>query len=151
MSAASFRLDELAERFGLVLHGDGSAAIHGVATLAKAGAGELSFLSNPSYRGQMRETGAGAVVLRADDAAECRVPALVAKDPYVAFARIAALFDTQAAAAPGVHPSAVVDPSATIAVTAPSEAISASTTTARPPLATMPAATASASARDDAE
>ena len=35
--------------------------------------------------------------------------ALLAEDPYVAFARIAALFDARVARPPGIHPSAVVD------------------------------------------
>src|SRR5690606_17363924 len=39
---------------------------------------------------------------------------LVARDPYVAFAKIAALFDPVPVASPGVHPSAVVDPGADV-------------------------------------
>jgi UDP-3-O-[3-hydroxymyristoyl] glucosamine N-acyltransferase len=54
------------------------------------------------------------VVVSAQDADACPVPCLVAKSPYVAFAKIAALFEPSAATVPGVHASAVVDPDATV-------------------------------------
>jgi UDP-3-O-[3-hydroxymyristoyl] glucosamine N-acyltransferase len=111
LSAAPIRshaLSELAERFGLELRGDGSTPIHGVGTLAGAGAGQLGFLANPKYRKELAATAASAVVLSADDAEGCVVPCLVAKSPYVAFAKIAALFDAEPAPQPGIHPSAVV-------------------------------------------
>ena len=104
----------LAERFALDLKGDGSAIVTGVATLANAGSGQVSFLSNPRYRSQLADSRAGVVVMRADDAADHAGTALVAADPYVAFAKIAALFDPPPPPRPGVHASAVVDPSATV-------------------------------------
>lgn len=104
----SYALSELAERFGLAVRGDGGTRIHGVGTLAGAGAGQLGFLANPKYRKELAATAASAVVLSADDADGCPVPCLVAKSPYVAFARIAALFDAEPAPQPGVHASAVV-------------------------------------------
>ncbi len=104
----------LAERFGLALRGDGATAIDSVATLAGAGPGQLSFLSNPRYRSQLAESAAGIVVVREDDAEGLDRTLLVARDPYVAFAKIAALFDPPPAANPGVHPSAVVDASAEV-------------------------------------
>jgi UDP-3-O-[3-hydroxymyristoyl] glucosamine N-acyltransferase len=110
-----FALAQLAERFALDLRGDGSRMISGVGTLATATAAQLSFLANPRYRAELRASHAGAVVLRADDAPECPAPALVAADPYVAFAKIAALFDAPAAGEPGIHPTAVVAAGASIA------------------------------------
>jgi len=104
----------LAERFALGLKGSGEATVSGVATLANAGPAQLSFLSNPRYRAQLATSHAGVVVMRADDAGEYAGTALVAKDPYVAFAKIAALFDPPPPLRPGVHASAVVDPSASV-------------------------------------
>lgn len=101
-------LAELAERFGLELRGDGATRIRGVATLAGAGEGQLAFLANPRYRRDLAGTAAAAVVLAAGDAADCPVPCLVARTPYVAFAKIAALFESLPAPRPGIHPSAVV-------------------------------------------
>ncbi|MEN1940312.1 UDP-3-O-(3-hydroxymyristoyl)glucosamine N-acyltransferase [Luteimonas sp. MJ246] len=114
MSSTTQTAAALAERFGLVLRGDGAAAIDSVATLSGAGPRQLSFLSNPRYRGQLAGSGAGVVVVRAEDAEGLDRTLLVARDPYVAFARIAALFDPPPLARPGVHASAVVDASAEI-------------------------------------
>ena len=38
----------------------------------------------------------------------------MARDPYVAFARIASLFEPRPARVPGIHPSAAIDPTATV-------------------------------------
>lgn len=110
--------DTLAERFGLTVHGDGGIAVTGVATLASAGAGQLAFLSNPRYRPQLAETAAGIVVLRDADANGYAGTALIARDPYVAYAKIAALFEPVPVAAAGAHASAVVDPTAVLDPTA---------------------------------
>jgi UDP-3-O-[3-hydroxymyristoyl] glucosamine N-acyltransferase len=115
---SAFALAQLAERFSLALHGDGTRMISGVSTLSAATPAQLSFLANPRYRSEMRASHAGAVVLRADDAPDCPGPALIAPDPYVAFAKIAALFDTPPSRTPGVHPTAVVAGDAVIAESA---------------------------------
>lgn len=106
------RLGDIAARFGLTLQGDGDRPIAGVGTLAGAEPDQIAFLANPAYRGQLPGTRAGAVVLRAADAGANPTAALLARDPYVAYARIAALFEPPPAAVPGIHPSAVVDPGA---------------------------------------
>ncbi|XQA73677.1 UDP-3-O-(3-hydroxymyristoyl)glucosamine N-acyltransferase [Xanthomonas sacchari] len=118
MNTSTYTADEIAERFGLQVHGDGSVAVHGVATLAQAGPGQLSFLANPRYRAQLADSTAAIVVLRADDAEAAPGTALIARDPYVAFAKIAALFDVAPLRPPGIHPSASIDPSAQIAASA---------------------------------
>jgi len=109
MTGPGFDLQELAARFDLEVRGDSATRIHGVGTLEGAGAGQLAFLANPAYRKQLPATRAGAVVLRAADAESSPVPCLVAKDPYAAFARLAALFEPAPAIVPGVHPSAVIE------------------------------------------
>jgi UDP-3-O-[3-hydroxymyristoyl] glucosamine N-acyltransferase len=114
VSTAGFTLAQLADRFGLQVQGDPDTWIDGVATLAQGGSSQLSFLANPSYRRALSESKAAAVVLRASDAGLWAGPALVAPDPYVAFARIAELFKPISQHLPGIHVSAVVDPSAQI-------------------------------------
>jgi UDP-3-O-[3-hydroxymyristoyl] glucosamine N-acyltransferase len=118
MTGPAFELTDLAARFGLEVRGDPNTRIHGVGTLEGAGAGQLAFLANPAYRKQLPDTRAGAVVLRAADAQACPVPCLVAKDPYAAFARLAALFEAPPANTPGVHASAVVEAGAQVAPSA---------------------------------
>jgi UDP-3-O-[3-hydroxymyristoyl] glucosamine N-acyltransferase len=114
MDPIHYSVAELAERFGLEVRGDGARMVSGVGTLGGASASELSFLSNGKYTAQLLSTRAGVVVLREENLADCPATALVAKDPYVAYARIAALFERLPAAPAGVHPSAVVAPSARI-------------------------------------
>lgn len=114
MNAIHYSAAELAERFGLDVRGDGTRMVSGVGTLGGAGATELSFLSNSKYTTQLLSTGAGVVVLREENLADCPTTALIAKDPYVAYARIAALFERLPAAPVGVHPSAVVAASARV-------------------------------------
>lgn len=113
MSPAVHRASALAERFGLTLRGE-DREIRGVGTLADAGGDQLGFLANPRYRGQLASTRAGVVVLREDDADAFFGTALLARDPYAAFAKISALFERRPTPAPGIHPTAVVDPTATI-------------------------------------
>ncbi|NUS39058.1 MAG: UDP-3-O-(3-hydroxymyristoyl)glucosamine N-acyltransferase [Lysobacter sp.] len=103
---------ELAGRFGLGLRGDGALVVRGVSTLARAQADQLSFLANPRYRAQLADSDAGVVVMREADADGYAGTALVAADPYAAFAKLAALFEQRPAFTPGVHPSAVIDPAA---------------------------------------
>lgn len=118
MSTVNYTVAELAERFGLTFKGDGSRVIDGVGTLAGAGPGQLSFLSNSKYTAQLADTRAGVVVLREGDLASCPVPALIAADPYVSYALIAALFERLPAAPAGIHPSAVVAASARVSTRA---------------------------------
>jgi len=110
----SYRLAELSDRFGLALQGDPDARIEGVGTLRNALPSQVSFLANPAYRKDLAKTSAGAVILKADDAEACPTNCLVAPDPYLAFARIAGLFDRRPGAAPGIHPTAVIAASASI-------------------------------------
>jgi UDP-3-O-[3-hydroxymyristoyl] glucosamine N-acyltransferase len=116
--AQTFTVSELARRFELTLHGDGDVRIEGVSTLARAGRGQLAFLANSRYRSQLADSAAGAVVMRQDDVDDAPGAALIAKDPYTAFARIAALFDAKPVRSPGIHASAVIDPAATISANA---------------------------------
>ena len=116
MSTASrtYTLAELSARFELELHGDGEHLIAGVGTLDSAAPDQITFLANPSYRKQLPETGAGAVILQERDVETCPTHALVAPDPYVAYARVAGLFDPRPKPEPGIHPTAVVSPSASL-------------------------------------
>jgi len=88
----------------------------GVAPLQTAGANEVSFLDNRKYVAALSETRAGAVIVHADIAG--RVPSsavpLVVAEPYVAWARVAALFHPLPPVQAGVHATAVVAPAARI-------------------------------------
>ena len=113
-----FSLGELAVRFGLELRGEPSLRVSRVATLSHAQPGTLSFLANPKYRRQLEATHATAVLVAPENAASCRVAALVDPNPYLAYARIAGVLHPEAPAAPGIHPSAVVSAKARVAPSA---------------------------------
>ncbi len=102
-------------RFGLELRGDPDLRVANVATLGHAAAGSLSFLANSRYRRHLGATRATAVVLSAEDAADCPVAALVDPQPYLAYTRIAALLHPRSSTVPGIHPTAVVAGDAVIA------------------------------------
>jgi UDP-3-O-[3-hydroxymyristoyl] glucosamine N-acyltransferase len=96
--------------------GDPAALVSGVGPLDSAGPGELSFLDNRRYAGQLAATRAAAVVLATDfaDRLPAGVAAIVAAQPYLGFARVAARLHPRAVPRPGVHPTAVVDPAAAV-------------------------------------
>lgn len=108
------KLATLAEALGAELIGDADIDVQGVGTLESAGPGEISFLSNRHYRRLLPETRAGAVMLAAEDADACPVPALVMSNPYLGYARAAALLCPPGAHLPGVHASAFVHASAVV-------------------------------------
>ena len=93
-----------------------------IAPLDSAGAGDLSFLSNPRYQQQLAASKAACVIVAPGmrDAAMQRGACIVAPDPYVYFARATQLWKQLHAPAllRGVHPSAVVDPEAVVDATA---------------------------------
>lgn len=107
-----FRLAELSDRFGLELKGAADQLVTGVGTLQCAGPQDISFFVNRGYLAQLRGTRAAAVILAGNDATACPVNALLADNPYAAYARVAALFDHRRPPHPGIHASAVVSPSA---------------------------------------
>jgi UDP-3-O-[3-hydroxymyristoyl] glucosamine N-acyltransferase len=113
-----FTLGQLAIRFGLTLRGEPDLKVRSVATLSRAEQGSLSFLANSRYRRLLETTKATAVVVSAEDAAHCPVAALIHPNPYLAYARIAALMHPEASPAPGIHPSAVVSGRARTAASA---------------------------------
>lgn len=115
MDELSYSAQELADRYALGLHGNADARVSGVGTLAKAGPGQLAFLANPKYRAQLADSQASIVVMREDDAREHAGTALIARDPYAAFAKISALFEPKPVREPGIHASAAIDPSAQVA------------------------------------
>ena len=108
----SLTLAALAERSGAELDGDGAVRISRVGTLEHAEAGAIAFLANPKYAAQLRATRASAVILSPTDASRTALPKLVSPHPYLTYARVARLLYPEEAPTPGVHPTAIVDPSA---------------------------------------
>ncbi|KAB7895521.1 UDP-3-O-(3-hydroxymyristoyl)glucosamine N-acyltransferase [Rouxiella sp. S1S-2] len=109
---ASIRLADLAQQLDAQLHGDGSLAITGIASMHSAHSEQITFLSNSRYREQLASCNAGAVVLTEADLPFCQSAALVVKNPYLTYARMAQILDTTPAPAQDIAPSAVISPEA---------------------------------------
>ena len=108
-----YTVSQLAQLIEATIQGDGEVQIHGLATLQSAGAGQLSFLANPTFKKYLATTEASAVILRPPDAQTFAGNALVVDNPYLAYARLSAIFAPQIPRT-GVHTSAVVDNAADV-------------------------------------
>ena len=109
-------LGELARLLDGELIGDPARVVSRIAPLETADADSIGFLAHPRYVAQLQTTAAGCVIVSAAnrDAAAARGAALVCAEPYVAFARLTQWWASQSRRrpAPGVHPTAVVEPGA---------------------------------------
>ena len=106
-------LQELADYLGGQLIGDPSVGISGLGTLDTATPGQITFLANPKYAHKVKSTSATAVILppKADPFGR---PAIVVGNPYLAFAKLLALFTARPRKARGIMTGASVDGSAVI-------------------------------------
>ncbi len=87
--------------------------ITGLNGIEQAGPGEITFVANPKYAAAARLTKAAAVIV-AENFPLIPAATLRVEDPYLSFARALELFHQPLRYAPGVHPTAVVHPSAKI-------------------------------------
>jgi UDP-3-O-[3-hydroxymyristoyl] glucosamine N-acyltransferase len=107
------KLGEIASRLGAELRGNADLEITGVKGIEEAGATEITFVANPKYAGLARKTSAAAVLVE-PEFPEIEAATLRIKNPYHAFSRALALFYQPPAYPPGVHDTAVIDPTAQI-------------------------------------
>ena len=105
-------LRDLAHRLGCEVRGDGGVDVVRVAGIDEAGTGDITFVSNARYVPRLAKTRASAVIVSPE--VETEVPSLLTRNPYLAFARAVEALHPQPRPMPGVHPSAVVDPSAVL-------------------------------------
>jgi UDP-3-O-[3-hydroxymyristoyl] glucosamine N-acyltransferase len=110
---SSMKLGELAGRLGAELRGDAELEITGVKGIEEAGPSEITFVANPRYAALARTTHAAAVLV---DPGFQEIPAatLRIKNPYLAFSRALGFFYRPPAYGPGIHSTAVIDPTAEI-------------------------------------
>jgi len=109
------KLQDLAERLGCRLEGDGSIEINRVAGIEQAGSGDLTFVANPKYLGLAETTQASAVILAPDDIVpRASFAILRADNPYYAFAQALRLFVTPSSPPKGIDRLSAIAPTATI-------------------------------------
>ncbi len=107
------RLDEIAEKLSCKIEGDGAIQINGVATLERAGSGDLSFLTNPKYFKEAKTTKASAIIV-GNDCPILNRPVLKHENPYLIFARAIELFYSPEPTKPEIHPTAWIADTARI-------------------------------------
>jgi UDP-3-O-[3-hydroxymyristoyl] glucosamine N-acyltransferase len=102
--------------------GSTTETVRGIAALGAAGPGELSFLGNPKYRGEVAGTLASVVLLPLEYEGPPKPNQLFlfVDNPSMALARVCARIEQflWPKPAPGIHPSAHVAPGARVAASA---------------------------------
>ncbi len=107
------RLADLAKALGLEAEGDAEVVLRGVAPIAEAEPGDLTFLRSAAFVKDWASSRASAVVTLPDLDVGGR-PALRSDDPSRDFYRAAAILVPEPRPRPGVHPTAVVHPEAEV-------------------------------------
>ena len=116
---------ELANQFQASLVGEASNPFVGLAPLEHATQNQIAFLSNPLYRQQAANSGAGALIVSKSDfeflqanpgKGSAQRVYFISSNPYATFARMAQHFAKQNTPThvPGIHASAAIDPSAIV-------------------------------------
>jgi UDP-3-O-[3-hydroxymyristoyl] glucosamine N-acyltransferase len=108
------KLSDIASALDATLdNADGNIEITGVAGIEEAAAGQITFVANPKYAAIAKTTAASAVIV-SDDFPAISTGMLRSKNPYLTFARAINLFYKAPAYEAGVHPTAVVAPTAKV-------------------------------------
>lgn len=104
------KLADIVEKVEGVLDGDGQLEIDGIAGLADAGCGDLSFLANPKYSAMLATSAASAVIVASKWEGTCACAVVRVKSPDKAMAMAAALLGPpcEPAVTSGIHASSVV-------------------------------------------
>jgi len=107
-------LSEIAALVGGTLHGDGSRVVEGAAGLNEATEKDISFLGNTKYLASLETTKAACVLVPPDVKPNGRATIALKNPPY-GWAKILEVLGQERAHHPkGIHPTAVVAPSAKI-------------------------------------
>jgi UDP-3-O-[3-hydroxymyristoyl] glucosamine N-acyltransferase len=108
MVSFRYSLQYLADYIGASIDGDADLVIEGLATLSTATAKQLSFYANKRYKQLLASTAAGCVLLSQEDAGYFSGNKLIVANPYLAYAKLTALFVQPTSTLPSIHPSAVI-------------------------------------------
>lgn len=104
----SYRLADIAVHLDAKLYGDDNLIITGLASMGDAKGGQVTFLSDTKYNGQLADCMASAVVMAEAGLSFWDGASLVVTNPYLAYAKLAKLFDTTPKPANGIASSAVI-------------------------------------------
>ncbi len=93
--------------------------IEGIAAVNEAETGTLSYIEGPKFVSFLNQTGASALILPADSTLQTRatqrgIAWMTTSEPRLLFAQVIALFYQPYRPQPQIHPTAIIDPAATI-------------------------------------
>jgi len=106
-------VEELALRLGCRFEGEGRTVVSGVAGLENAGEGDLVFLASPKFRKLLEGSRAAAAIVPPEEPFR-GIPVIFSKTPQLTFIMATEIFFQPFRPEPGIHPTAVVSPSARI-------------------------------------
>jgi len=109
LNPISYSLAEIAACIGAQLTVTLHTQITGIAGLSDAGPGQVSFYANPAYARELTATRATAVIIAPQHQERCPVPTLIMSNPYLGYAKVAALFAPPPTEYQGIHPTAWID------------------------------------------
>lgn len=111
------KLARLAEQTAATIEqGSPELEIGSTAGLDIAGDGDVTFLANPKYAHQVKQTRASAIFLNEDvEIGREDIAVLRTKDSYLAYTRAMRLFFPDPEIEPFIHPTAVIHPTADVA------------------------------------
>jgi len=113
-----FTASQIAGMLGGSVEGNAEVAVGNLSKIEEGTPGTLTFLANPKYTSYIYSTGASIAIVSNDFVAEQALPSSLTlirvADAYGAFAKLLEAYNQFRQPAPGIHPSAVVDPGATV-------------------------------------
>lgn len=112
------RLDYLASFLEASYEGDPAYEIDGIAAIEKANTNQLTFVASEKYWKYLASTKAGVVVLTEKAASEYSGNKIIVTNPYFAYAKLTSVFNSRTRQVQGIHPSACVAETASIAASA---------------------------------
>lgn len=118
-----YKIKEIAQIFdNPEIKGDTERTLSGIASLAEARPADLSFLGNKKYMHEVEKSKAGAILLPRgyEGGVSENTTAIYVDDPSIELAKVCAIIEAALwpQPKPGIHPSAVIDPTAEVAKSA---------------------------------
>jgi UDP-3-O-[3-hydroxymyristoyl] glucosamine N-acyltransferase len=111
----TFTLQEIADLCGGEVRGDPAQKITGAAALLEASPGEITFYADPRYLVRLKKTRASAIFVPLDFSEQTAAAQIRVANPSKAFEQVVLkLAPKPITFAPGIHATAVIDPSAEI-------------------------------------
>lgn len=110
----TYTLDEIVQKFGGVVIGDGTTQVCRLASLANADTGDISFLSDSKYQKLVTVTRASALITNDANQNVTSKPRIIVDNPYAYFAKLSSLMNLDESIVPGVSVTASVAASSKI-------------------------------------